>query len=208
MKNTLSKGQEDRMTYNELYERAGKPGFSDFVEESIRKGTMFPEITAQKNYIHNPNHHPEGSKEENGEIVPGTVLDHTLAALRDYHGNNPLVNMAILFHDFGKPMAAAPSENGNYHRFYNHDDIGAERFPEFAERNGIPKEHQDVFLFVIQNHMRFHHISEMKKKKIRKLKASPFWNILKKVSYHDDHCRKWVFRKEAFRENIIRAKGC
>lgn len=196
------------MTYKELYEKASQPDFADFVEESVENGSMFPEIMEQKNFVHNPEHHPEGSKEENGVTIPGTVLDHTLAALRSYKGNDPIVNMAILFHDFGKPAAANPSENGNYHRFYNHDEIGAEHFPEFAERNGIPKEHQEVFLFVIENHMRFHHILEMKRKKIRKMTSSPFWNILKKVSYHDDHCRGKVFRKEEFRKSILRAKSC
>lgn len=176
--------------FTEIWNAAKKEGFSEWVQE--RK---IPQIERMRGLHQNPGHHPEGD-----------VFEHVIAALEDYKGNDPLVKVSILFHDYGKIFTANPSEKGDWCNFYNHDKDGVAPFLSFAEEAGFPENIREVVAFVIENHMRFYKIAEMKRAKVRRLVESPYWNVLTKVAYHDDHCRGGsVFSKEEYMENYRRA---
>ena len=61
------------------------------------------------------------------------MFDHVIAAVRDYKGSDPIVKLAILFHDIGKNATAEPSSNGNYYHFYGHDKEGEKSFRRLAK---------------------------------------------------------------------------
>lgn len=186
------------MNYNDIYNAASKRGneFAEWIKRQCYSGRFIPEIIRQKDFKQNHLHHPEGN-----------VFEHTMAALKDYKGSNPIINLSILFHDVGKPDSAIIAEDGNYYKFYNHDKIGVDVFNNISRRMKFPKDVSEIISFVIENHMRFHKIYEMKTKKIKSLINSPYWNILSKVAYHDDHCRgKNKFSFEEYKQNYMKAK--
>lgn len=53
-----------------------------------------------------------------------TVYDHTAHAVANYTGNDPVVNVALLLHDIGKPLCYTEDENGGHfhgHGVYSHE---------------------------------------------------------------------------------------
>lgn len=53
--------------------------------------------------------------------------------------------------------------------------------------------------------MRFYKILDMKPNKVKKLVDSPYWKLLVRVAYHDDHCRGIHSSKKEFKACMKRA---
>ncbi|MGK3945577.1 HD domain-containing protein, partial [Streptomyces caeruleatus] len=62
---------------------------------------------------HNPKHHPEGDSK---------VLGHIHECLKASPYNDPVINLAVLFHDFGK--ATTRGEKNGHSTYYGHEDAG------------------------------------------------------------------------------------
>ena len=174
------------MKYKDLYRAAKKDNFLDWLFD--RKKYKIYELHALDTYNQNPLHHPEGY----------TVLDHVKAAVRDYQGSDPIVKLALLFHDIGKMDTAEPSSNGNYFHFYGHDKEGEKRFRRIAKKYEFPDDVTEAIAFAVRHHMRFYKICDMTDKKVKALVNSPYWDLLVTVAYHDDHCRGQHFSNKDF----------
>lgn len=182
------------MRYNDLYNAASRQDFITWLFD--RKKDAIHELVRMKDFVQNLAHHPEGK----------TVYDHVVAAVNSYKGSDPIVRLAILFHDIGKVVTASPSDNGPWHNFYGHDEEGEPLFRNIAKRYGFPECATETIAFAVRNHMRFHRIMEMKRSKVKALVTSPHWNVLAKVAWHDEHCRGPIqFSNKNFKDCYMRA---
>ena len=163
----------NEFTFDWFYNAATEKDFADIIEKCADR---MPELAALKRHNQCAAHHPEG-------ITP---FEHTLAALRDYKGNDPVVKLALLFHDIGKPIVAKKSENGDYYNFKEHDKAGVVVFDTLPFTGWI----HEIIKFAISNHMRFFKITDMKESKVIKLVENSYnFEVLSRVAYHDIHCR-------------------
>jgi tRNA nucleotidyltransferase/poly(A) polymerase len=133
---------------------------------------ILPDIFRMKAFPHNPKHHPEGG-----------VFEHTLSALRVNKEKNSLLNLAILFHDVGKPETY--KNRDGKHTYYNHDYVGYKMIQEIFKNMKIDNKTIDVVSFCAREHMKLHLFNKMRKSKVIKLIIDDRWPILKKVGYAD-----------------------
>ncbi|UCF10484.1 MAG: CCA tRNA nucleotidyltransferase [Candidatus Bipolaricaulota bacterium] len=103
---------------------------------------VFPEVAALKGVPQPEEYHPEGD-----------VYVHTVAALRvaDRFITNPLVKLAVLLHDIGKPHALDRSGGAN---MGGHCAVGARKAERIAKRLRFSREEAQQLGFLIGNHMR------------------------------------------------------
>ena len=181
------------MKYKDLYKAAKREDFLEWLFN--RKKYKIWELETMKVYNQNPEHHPEGY----------SVFDHVIAAVRDYKGSDPIVKLAILFHDIGKIATAEHSPNGDYYHFYGHDKEGEKTFRRLAKKYEFPSDVTEAIAFAIRHHMRFYKILDMKPSKVKALVTSPYWKLLVKVAYHDNHCRGVHSSEKEFNACVKRA---
>ncbi|MEA3239683.1 MAG: CCA tRNA nucleotidyltransferase [Candidatus Bipolaricaulota bacterium] len=103
---------------------------------------ILPEVTAMKGVPQPEEYHPEGD-----------VYVHTLLAVRiaDQFVHDPLVKLAILLHDLGKPKALARNEGAN---MGGHDAIGARMTRRIGMRLRMSRHEIARLVFLVKNHMR------------------------------------------------------
>jgi len=105
-------------------------------------GPVLPELVACKGIAQPEAYHPEGD-----------VFVHTLAAVRVADGfvRDPIVKLAVVLHDIGKPDALARSDGEN---MGGHCAIGAHKAREVGRRLRLSR--QDVFRlhYFVRHHMR------------------------------------------------------
>lgn len=151
---------------------------------------IFPEIYGMKNFGHDEQHHPEGG-----------VLDHTLAALRKYDGNDPVVNMSILFHDVGKTETWEQGDT-----YHGHDTEGAKIIDKVADRMKMTNKMRDAMKFCAEKHMLIHNLLELKNSTVFRLMESEFWPVLLKVAEADAKARGEAFDPDAWEKKMQKAK--
>lgn len=134
-------------------------------------------------------------------IKSGTVWDHTIAALRTYEGNDPVINLSILFHDLGKTRTHFICEKG-LHRFFGHENKSAHMIDDIAKDLKIDNKTRDVLKFAAKNHMKFHLLTKMTNKKVVALINDPNWEVLFRTSEADDKSRKGAFNPEKWQEKL------
>jgi tRNA nucleotidyltransferase (CCA-adding enzyme) len=80
--------------------------------------------------------------------VPGEDLwDHTLRSVDAAPVSRPVVRLAALLHDIGKPASFADGH------FLGHDGIGADLADAFLERLHLPRAVRDRVVELVRNHM-------------------------------------------------------
>lgn len=79
------------------------------------------------------------------------VYDHSLAVMDHVPKDKPLVRLAGLFHDIGKPSTM--SGEGEARHFLEHEDVGAEMFKQVGERLKLSGEEIDHVVNLIENHL-------------------------------------------------------
>ncbi len=94
------------------------------------------------------------------------VWNHSLDALAACSSPDPLVRLATLLHDIGKPLVRRQVEKGEY-TFYNHEVIGARIAKNIARRLNISKKQTDKLWLLVRFHM-FAYQPEMTDKAIRR----------------------------------------
>jgi len=156
---------------------------------------ILPEVNALKDKTENPKHHPEAYKLERmhtktkfNRVKNGSAFDHTMAALRQSKSNNPITNLAILFHDLGKGTVTVGNKNG-YPTYNGHDKESAKLVKDIGTRLKFSNTLTNAIEFAAANHMKVHYIYEMGKKKISNLVNDSNWPILKDVVYADEMSR-------------------
>jgi poly(A) polymerase len=122
---------------------------------------VLPEISRMKGVQQPPEFHPEGD-----------VFVHTLLLLENLpQPCSPTLAWGALLHDVGKPATfrVAPDRI----RFDNHVDVGVKIAQEICERLRFSNHDTDQILALVDNHMRFGHVSRMKESTFKKFLRLP-----------------------------------
>jgi poly(A) polymerase len=131
------------------------------LDESKLLKEVLPEITAMKGVEQPPEFHPEGD-----------VFVHTLLLLENLpHPCPPALAWGALLHDVGKPATfrLAPDRI----RFDNHVDVGVKIAEEICERLRFSNHDAAQVLALVDNHMRFGHVTRMKESTLKKFLRMP-----------------------------------
>jgi poly(A) polymerase len=143
-----------------LTEGHGRRAFL-LLDESGLLQQVLPEISAMKGVAQPPEFHPEGD-----------VFVHTLLLLENLPQPCPLtLAWGALLHDVGKPATfrVAPDRI----RFDNHVEVGVKMAEEICRRLRFSNDEAEQILALVDNHMRFGHVSRMKESTLKKFLRLP-----------------------------------
>ena len=161
---------------------------------------ILPEFTAMEGMMHNPKYHPEGGS---------TVLGHILECLRVSPYKDPVINLAVMFHDFGK--AVTRGEKGGQSTYYGHEAAGVPIVSEIFKRlkfNELSASDKESILNAVKNHMLIHQLDNLNVKTLSKLILDPNWEVLKATGYCDEASRGTpLFNADEFWAKIQRAEA-
>jgi poly(A) polymerase len=122
---------------------------------------VLPEIEAMKGVEQPPQFHPEGD-----------VFVHTLLLLDKLPHPCPItLAWGALLHDVGKPATfrVAPDRI----RFDGHVDVGVRMAEDICHRLRFSNEDTDQILALVDNHMRFAHVQQMKESTFKRFVRMP-----------------------------------
>jgi poly(A) polymerase len=122
---------------------------------------VLPEIEAMKGVEQPPQFHPEGD-----------VFVHTLLLLNKLPHPCPItLAWGALLHDVGKPATfrVAPDRI----RFDGHVDVGVKIAEEICGRLRFSNDDTDQILALVDNHMRFAHVQQMKESTFKRFVRMP-----------------------------------
>jgi poly(A) polymerase len=125
---------------------------------------VLPEISAMKGVEQPPEFHPEGD-----------VFVHTLLLLDNLPDPcPPTLAWGALLHDVGKPATfrRAPDRI----RFDGHVDVGVKITEEICERLRFSNHDAAQVLALVDNHMRFGHVTRMKESTLKKFLRIPHFD--------------------------------
>jgi poly(A) polymerase len=131
------------------------------LDESGLLREVLPEISAMKGVQQPPEFHPEGD-----------VFVHTLLLLENLpRPCPPALAWGALLHDVGKPATfrVAPDRI----RFDNHVDVGVKIAEEICQRLRFSVRDAGQVLALVDNHMRFGHVTRMKESTLKKFIRLP-----------------------------------
>jgi poly(A) polymerase len=143
-----------------LIEGHGRRAFLLLDESGLLKEVL-PEISAMKGVQQPPEFHPEGD-----------VFVHTLLLLENLpRPCPPTLAWGALLHDVGKPATfrVAPDRI----RFDDHVDVGVKIADEICARLRFSNHDTDQVLALVDNHMRFGHVTRMKESTLKKFFRLP-----------------------------------
>ena len=122
---------------------------------------------------HEPKHHPEGD-----------AFAHTMKCLEyaDDYNYSPIQKLATLLHDMGKTIE---NEHSVKMKYPGHAKLGLPIASEMLKKLNFSNSDKNEILFAIENHMRLHVISDMKKSKRYRLYESPYFETLLRVHQAD-----------------------
>src|ERR1700758_2411490 len=131
------------------------------LDESGLLREVLPEICAMKGIEQPPQYHPEGD-----------VFVHTLLLLENLpHPCSLTLAWGALLHDVGKPptFRVAPDRI----RFDGHVEVGVKMGEALCRRLHFSKDDTEQILALIDNHMRFAHVLQMKESTLKKFLRMP-----------------------------------
>ncbi len=143
-----------------LTECHGRRAFLLLDESGLLKHVL-PEISTMKGVAQPPQYHPEGD-----------VFVHTLLLLENLPQPCPLtLAWGALLHDVGKPATfrVAPDRI----RFDNHVEVGVKIAEEICARLRFSNDDADQILALVENHMRFGHVTRMKESTLKRFLRMP-----------------------------------
>jgi putative nucleotidyltransferase with HDIG domain len=79
------------------------------------------------------------------------VGNHSLESLKNSKSKDPIVNLAILLHDVGKPSVARKQKDGII-TFYNHELLGASIARNIAQRLKLSKKDEEKLVTLVRWH--------------------------------------------------------
>jgi poly(A) polymerase len=125
------------------------------LDETRLLENVLPEISAMKGVQQPPEFHPEGD-----------VFVHTLMLL-DFlpQACPPTLAWGALLHDVGKPSTFRVADRI---RFDDHVEVGVKMAEEICRRLRFSNDDTAQILALIQNHMRFGHVMQMKESTLKK----------------------------------------
>jgi len=144
--------------------------------------TILPEYTRMKEFRHNPKWHPEGDS---------MVLGHILECLKVSPYKDPVINLAVMLHDFGKATTRADGKDG-HSSYHGHESAGVPIVQSIFDRlkfGELSAQDKKSILFAVEKHMLVHNLDKLKIKTLSKLILSPEWEVCKAVGYCDEASR-------------------
>jgi len=130
------------------------------LDESGLLPHVLPEISAMKGVEQPPEFHPEGD-----------VFVHTLLLLENLPQPCPLtLAWGALLHDVGKPATFRVAERI---RFDGHVEVGVKIAERICTRLRFSNDETAQILALVDNHMRFGHVSRMKESTLKKFLRMP-----------------------------------
>lgn len=161
---------------------------------------IMPEFHAMDGMMHSLEHHPEGG---------GKVIGHILECLLVSKFTDPVINLAVLFHDFGK-ATTYQLKDGYKHTYHGHEAAGVPIVQNIFKRMVFPDltaEDKENIAFSTANHMLIHNIDSLNIKSLTRLVNNPGWETVKSVAYCDEAARGApLFNNSKFEEKIQRAE--
>lgn len=162
---------------------------------------ILPEFTSMEGFDHDPMHHPEGDSQ---------VLGHIHECLKASPYSDPVINLAVMFHDFGKATTRGTNKRG-FSNYHGHEAAGVSIVEEIFKRLRFaklgPNDKKNI-LSAVARHMMVHDLDKLNIKTLRKLIHDPSWEIVKAVGYCDEASRgPGMFNKQEFLEKIERAEA-
>lgn len=90
---------------------------------------------------------------EQGKYHHLDVWNHSLLVLQNAGTEDPILALAALLHDIGKPPTRTIDSDGNI-RFFGHEAVGASITRELLRRLKFPQKEVDEVALLVKNHMR------------------------------------------------------
>lgn len=135
----------------------------DLLAESGLLFHIIPEMAALQGCTQPPEFHPEGD-----------VWVHTRLMISLLPENvSPSLVLGVLLHDIGKPRTWTCDPAEGRIRFNGHDKVGAEMAEEILRRLKFSNEIVDATVEIVNNHMKFMHIQDMRTARLKRWMASP-----------------------------------
>jgi poly(A) polymerase len=146
-----------------LTEGAARRAF-ELLDETWLLQQVLPEVGAMKGVEQPPQYHPEGD-----------VWIHTLLMLEGLPaGTSPTLAWGVLLHDVGKPPTFRPaSETGDRIRFDGHVEVGLRMAEAICKRLRFSNEDTEQILALVDNHMKFGAVAEMRASTLKKFVRLP-----------------------------------
>ena len=146
-----------------LTEGAARRAF-ELLDETWLLQQVLPEIGAMKGVEQPPQFHPEGD-----------VWIHTLLMLEGLPANaSPTLAWGVLLHDVGKPPTFQSAEQtGDRIRFNDHVEVGVRMAEAICKRLRFSNEDTEQILALVDNHMRFGAVEEMRASTLKKFVRLP-----------------------------------
>src|SRR5437867_2063284 len=146
-----------------LTESAARRAF-ELLDETWLLQQVLPEIGAMKGVEQPPQFHPEGD-----------VWIHTRMMLEGPPANaSPTRPCGVLLHDVGKPPTFQSAwETGDRIRFNNHVEVGVRMAEAICQRLRFSKEDTEQILALVDNHMKFGAVEEMRVSTLKKFVRLP-----------------------------------
>jgi len=146
-----------------LTEGAARQAF-ELLDETWLLRQVLPEIGAMKGVEQPPQFHPEGD-----------VWIHTRMMLEGLPaGASPTLAWGVLLHDVGKPPTfQSAAETGDRIRFNHHVEVGVRVAEAICKRLRFSNEDTEQILALVDNHMRFGAVEEMRTSTLKKFVRLP-----------------------------------
>jgi len=120
---------------------------------------VLPEVRDMVGVEQPPEFHPEGD-----------VFVHTGLVLDELEDPSPVLAVAALLHDVGKPPTFERAERI---RFDGHAGIGAEMATEICRRMKLSRRATEDVAELVRNHLRFFDVEKMREARLRRFLTSP-----------------------------------
>jgi poly(A) polymerase len=146
-----------------LTEGAARRAF-ELLDETWLLQRVLPEIGAMKGVEQPPQYHPEGD-----------VWIHTLLMLDGLpQGASPTLAWGVLLHDVGKPATfQSAAETKDRIRFNHHVQVGVRMAEAVCKRLRFSNEDTEQILALVDNHMKFGAVEEMRASTLKKFVRLP-----------------------------------
>jgi poly(A) polymerase len=147
---------------DELLRLLTAPGRATALETLRRSGLLaeiLPEVAAMEGVAQPPEFHPEGD-----------VLTHTRLALSHLRDPSPVLALAALLHDVGKPPTF---ERADRIRFNRHAEVGAEMAETICRRLRLSADEAERVVALVRDHLRIMDVRQMRAPRLKRFLARP-----------------------------------
>ncbi len=149
---------------------------------------LLPEITAMKGVEQNPKFHPEGD-----------VFVHTMKMMQELKGTSPVLALACLLHDVGKPKTHDPETL----KTTFHADVGARITETILRRFKFSTFIIEKVSWCVKNHMNFMHVQKMREGKLKRLMSLDTFGEELALHHIDCKCSHGMQDNYEFLQNKI-----